>query len=65
VGRHTGGVKEPGVVAPKFLSFSLHIFSQAPQNITVEVRVDSSVRRNKFTVNNPIHVEKHSEHALC
>jgi hypothetical protein len=60
--RHVGGrvvmMKEPVVVAPKFRYFSSHIFSQAPQNITVKVRVDHSVRRNKFTVNNPLHVEK-------
>jgi hypothetical protein len=31
----------------------------------VKVRVDCSVKRNKFTVNNPLHVEKNSEHALC
>jgi hypothetical protein len=30
-------MKEPVVVAPKFRSFSLHIFSQASQNITVKV----------------------------
>jgi hypothetical protein len=46
-------MKEPVVVAPKFRAFSSHIFSQASQNITVEVRVDRSVRRNKFTVNIP------------
>jgi hypothetical protein len=46
------------VVVPKFWSFSLHIFSQASQNVTVKVGVDCSVRRNKFTVNNPLHIEK-------
>jgi hypothetical protein len=51
-------MKEPFVVVPKFRSFSSHIFSHASQNITVKVRVDHSVRRNKFTVNNPLHVEK-------
>jgi hypothetical protein len=67
--RRVGGrgvvMKEPVVVVPKFWSFSLHIFSQVTQNITVKVRVDHSVRRNKFTVNNPLHVEKNNEHALC
>jgi hypothetical protein len=29
-----------------------------PQNDTAKVRVDSSVRRNKFMVNNPLHVKK-------
>jgi hypothetical protein len=38
-------MKEPVVVAPKFLSFSLHIFSQASQNVIIEVRADRSVRR--------------------
>jgi hypothetical protein len=47
-------MKEPVVVAPKFWSFSSHIFSQASQNVTV----DCSVRRNKFTVKNPLHVKK-------
>jgi hypothetical protein len=35
---HVGGLvmmKEQVVVAPKFQSFSLHIFSQASQNVTV------------------------------
>jgi hypothetical protein len=61
-------VKEPLVVAPKFRSFSLHIFSQVSQNVTVrvKVRVDRSVRRNKFAVNSTFHIEKkNSEHALC
>jgi hypothetical protein len=66
-GRVAGHImmKEPIVVAPKFWSFSSHIFSQAPQNVTVKVGVDHSVRRNKFTVNNPLHFEKNNEHALC
>jgi hypothetical protein len=44
-------MKEPVVVAPKFQSFSSHIFSQASQNVTVKVRVDRHFRRKKFTVN--------------
>jgi hypothetical protein len=51
-------MKEPFVVVPKFWSFSLQIFSQASQNITVKVRFECRVRRNKFTVNNSFHVEK-------
>jgi hypothetical protein len=51
-------MKELVVVAPKLLSFLSHIFSQGSQNVTVKVRVDRSVRRNKFTVNNLLHVEK-------
>jgi hypothetical protein len=58
-------MKEPVVVTPKFRSFSSHIFSQASQNITVKVRVYHSARRNKFTVNNSLHIEKNNEHALC
>jgi hypothetical protein len=60
-------MKEPVVVAPKFRSFSSHIFSQASQNVTVKVRVDCHFtrRRNKFTVNNPLHVAKNNKHALC
>jgi hypothetical protein len=38
VGRHVVMMKEPVVVAPKFWSFSLHIFSRASQNITVKVK---------------------------
>jgi hypothetical protein len=49
-------MKEPVVAALKFQSFSSNIFSQASQHVTVKVRVDQSVRRNKFTVNNPLHV---------
>jgi hypothetical protein len=50
--------KEPVVVAPKLQSLSPHIFSQASQNITVTVRVNCRVRKNKFTVNNPLHIKK-------
>jgi hypothetical protein len=50
-------MKEPVVVAPKFWSFLWHIFSQASKNVTVKVRVDHSVRRNKFMVNNPLHMK--------
>jgi hypothetical protein len=45
-------VMEPVVVAPKFPSFLSHIFFHVSQNITVKVRVNRSVRRNKFRVNN-------------
>jgi hypothetical protein len=38
VGGRVFMMKEPLVVAPKFRSFSLHIFSQASQNVTVEVK---------------------------
>jgi hypothetical protein len=59
-------INEPVVVAPKLLSFSSHIFSQGSQGVTVKVRVDCIVRRNKFTVNNPLHVGKdNNEHSLC
>jgi hypothetical protein len=65
VGRRVVVMKEPIVVVPKFWSFSSHIFSQASQNVTVKVRVDHSVRRNKFMVNTPLHTEKkNNEHAL-
>jgi hypothetical protein len=63
VSRHIVMMKEP-VVAPKFPSFSWHIFSQTSQNCRVKVLVDCSVRRNKFTVNNPLHVQKMNEHAV-
>jgi hypothetical protein len=65
VGGHVVVIMEPVVVAPKFWSFSSQIFFQASQNITVKIRVDCSVRRNKFTMNNPLHVKKKIEHALC
>jgi hypothetical protein len=51
-------MKEAVVVVLKFQSFSWHIFSQASQKATVKIRVDRRVKRNKFTVNNPIHVGK-------
>jgi hypothetical protein len=63
VGRRLVVMKEPIVVVPKFRSFLSHIFSQVSQNITVKVRVDHSVRRNKFTVNKPLHENK--THVLC
>jgi hypothetical protein len=54
VSRHIVVMKEPVV------SFSSHISPQASQNVTVQVkaRVDRGVRGNKFTVNNPLHIEK-------
>jgi hypothetical protein len=57
-------MKKPVVVAPKFRSFSAHIFSQASQDITVKVVVDRSVRRNNFTVNKPLHVKKKTKSML-
>jgi hypothetical protein len=50
--------EEAGCGCAKVPVFSSHIFSQASQNVTVKVRVDRSVRRNKFMVNNPLHVKK-------
>jgi hypothetical protein len=58
---HIVTMKEPVVLVPKFWYFSLQIFSQTSENITVKVRVDSSVRRNKFTVNSPLHVKKRKQ----
>jgi hypothetical protein len=62
---HIVMMKVPVVVAPKFWSFSSYILSWASQNVTVKVGVDHSVRRNKFTMNSPLHVENNSEYALC
>jgi hypothetical protein len=64
-GRRVVIMKKPVVAAPKFRSFLYHISSQESRNVTVKLRVDHSVRRNKFTVNNPLHIKKHNEHALC
>jgi hypothetical protein len=58
VGRGVVMMKEPVVIVPMFRSFLSHIFSQGSQNVTVIVRVDRSVRRNKVMLNNPLHVEK-------
>jgi hypothetical protein len=65
-------IKEPAVVEPKFRSFLSHIFSQASQNVTVQVKVrfHRSVRRNKFMVKNPLHGKKKKKkksngHAPC
>jgi hypothetical protein len=41
---------EPVVIAPKFWSFSLHIFSQASQNVTVKVEVDQDKFFSTFSV---------------
>jgi hypothetical protein len=38
--------------------FFIDIFSQASQNVTVKVTVDCSVKRNKFSVYIPLHIEK-------
>jgi hypothetical protein len=58
VGGRVVVMKEPVVVAPKFRSFSSHIFSQESQNVTLKVKADCSVRRNKFKVKNPLHIKK-------
>jgi hypothetical protein len=58
-------MKEPVLIAPKFWSFSSHIFSQVSQNVALRVRVDRNVRKNRFTVNSPLHIEKNNDHALC
>jgi hypothetical protein len=58
VGKRVVVIKEPVVVALKFWSFLPHIFSQASQNVTVKVRVDHNVRRNKFKVNNSLQMKK-------
>jgi hypothetical protein len=50
--------EEPVVVAPKFWSFSSHIFSSLSQYVTVKIKVDRSVRKNKFTVNIPFTSKK-------
>jgi hypothetical protein len=50
--------EEASCCCAKASVFLWHIFSQASQNVTVNVRVDRHFRRNKFTVNNPLHVEK-------
>jgi hypothetical protein len=66
-GRVGGGdvvMKVPVIVTPKFRSSSSYIFSYGPQNFTVKVRVDCSVRKNKFMVNNRLHVEKINENSL-
>jgi hypothetical protein len=63
VGGRVFMMKEPVVIVSKF-RFLSHIFSQVSQNITVKLRVDHSVRRNRFTMNNPLHVDKNDEHAL-
>jgi ribosomal protein L31E len=65
VGGRVVMMKEPVVVAPKFGSFSSHIFSRASQNVPVKVRVDCSVTGSRLTVNNPLHVEENNEHVLC
>jgi hypothetical protein len=51
-------MEEPVVVVLKFRSLSPYVFSQASQNVTVKVRIDHSVTRNKFTVKNPFTSEK-------
>jgi hypothetical protein len=35
------------------------------KNDAVKVRFDRCVRRNNFTMNTPLHVEKNNYHALC
>jgi hypothetical protein len=61
VGGRTVVMKEPVMAAPKFRSLLSHIFSQASQNVTVKVTVDHSVGRNKFTVNNTLHIAKNNK----
>jgi hypothetical protein len=58
VGGRVVMVKESVVVAPNFRSFTCHILSQGSQNVTVKVRVNRSVRRNRFTVHDALTSKK-------
>jgi hypothetical protein len=60
VGRHVVMSQEPVVVTPNFQYFSSYIFEKASQKVTVKVRVDRKVRRNRFMVNSPLHTHTHT-----
>jgi hypothetical protein len=57
-------MQQPVHLPPKFGEKSLHIFKQAPHNITVVCGIDSLASQDEFFVNNPLDVEENGEHAL-
>ena len=57
-------VKQPGLFSPKFGAKSSHLFTQSPQNVTVEPRVHSLACWDKFFVHNPLDVKESYDHAL-
>ena len=45
--------------------FTLHIFFQTPQHITIKVRIHHNTRWIKFSVNNAFDGKEHYEHTFC
>jgi hypothetical protein len=51
-------------LSPKFMVKSLHIFTQSPQKITVECRINCLACQDEFFVNIPLDVKENEQHAL-
>ena len=57
-------VKQSGLFLPKFGVTSLHVFTQLPQNVTVEPRIHSLACWDKFFVHNPFDIKESDDHAF-
>jgi len=57
-------VKQSGLFSPKFGATSSHVFTQSPQNFTVEPGIHSLACWDKFFVHNPLDLKESDNHAL-
>jgi len=57
-------VKQPGLFLPKLGAMSSHVFTQSPQNFTVEPGIHSLACWDKFFVHNHLDVKESDDHAL-
>ena len=57
-------VKQPGLFSPKFEATSSRVFTQLPQNFTVEPGIHSLACWDKFLVHNSFDVKESDDHAF-
>ena len=57
-------VKRLGLLPPKFGATSSHVFTQSPQNITLELGFHTLACWDKFFVHNPPDFKESDYHAL-
>jgi hypothetical protein len=56
-------MRQPVILSPKFRAKYSHIFTKAPQNITLVCRIDCLACQDEFFANNPLDVKENDEHA--
>jgi len=57
-------LKQSGLFSSKLGAMSSQVFTQSPQNFTLEPGIHSLVCWDKFFVHNPLDVKKSDDHAL-